>query len=87
MIDKNQSMSSFLALRYTEKSDVDFTEKLSCRHPQLPKADERIFVHTAQDISDAIEKQLIDIRGVSEDRYPAFGRYGCGNPCIIPVRL
>lgn len=63
MVDKNLSMSSFLALRYTEKPGVDFTEKIQYRHHQLPKADERIYVHTAQDISDAIEKQLKTIRG------------------------
>lgn len=62
-VDRNFSMSSFLALRYTEKLGVDFTEKLSYRHPKLPADSERILVHTAEDISNAIEKQLHNIRG------------------------
>ncbi|WP_300809556.1 asparagine synthase-related protein [uncultured Acetatifactor sp.] len=62
MVDKNLSMSSFLALRYTEKPGVDFTEKLSYRHPLIPHDKERILVHTAQDIGDAIEHQLNEIR-------------------------
>ena len=63
MVDKNLSMSSFLALRYTEKLGVDFTKKLSYRHPTLPKESERILVHTAQDIGESIEHQLQSVRG------------------------
>lgn len=62
MIDKNLSMSSFLALRYTEKRDVDFTEKLSYRHPQLPDNNDRILVKSAKDIENAIENQISGIR-------------------------
>ena len=63
MVDKSFSMSSFLALRYMEKSGVDFTDKLPYRHPSLPSDDERILVHTAEDIGNAIEEQLSKIRG------------------------
>lgn len=63
MVDKNLSMSSFLTLRYIEKPGVDFTKKLRYRHPTLPAEDDRILVHTAQDIGDEIGKQLQTIRG------------------------
>lgn len=62
MVDKNLSMSSFLALRYTEKRGVDYTEKIKYRHPTLISDQERILVHTAQDIGDAIENQLATVR-------------------------
>lgn len=62
MVDKNLSMSSYLALRYTEKINVDFTEKLQYRRPVLSAETDRIFVKNAKDIGEAIEKQLYDIR-------------------------
>lgn len=62
MVDKNLSMSSFLALRYIEKSGVNFTEKLNYCHPSLPNDSERILVRTADEIGKAIEKQLQNIR-------------------------
>lgn len=62
MIDKNLSMSSFLALRYTEKNNVDFTEKLPYRHPSIPEETDRILVKTAEDIGVAIEGQIAEIR-------------------------
>ena len=62
MVDKNLSMSSFLALRYTEELDLDFTEKLRYRHPSLPDDNERIIVRNAEEIGNAIERQLRDIR-------------------------
>lgn len=83
-VDRNFSMSSFLALRYTEKLGVDFTEKLSYRHPKLPADSERILVHTAEDISNAIEKQLHNIRGgVQKDRNSSLWGYGFGNLGIV----
>lgn len=66
MIDKNFSMSSFLALRYIEKPDVDFTEKLRYRHPKLPADQDRIIVHNERDISEAIEQQFTEIREYSK---------------------
>ena len=62
MIDKNFSMSSFLALRYTEKVNIDFSDKLSYRHPSVPKESERILVKSAQDIGESIEQQISFIR-------------------------
>lgn len=58
MVDRNFSNSSFLALRYTEKPDVDFTEKIKYRHPEMPSDEGRILVRTANDIGIAIKKQI-----------------------------
>lgn len=62
-------MSSFLALRYTEKPGVDFTEKLLYRHPTIPADGERISVRTARDINDALIRQIEEIR----QRYSKIG--------------
>lgn len=58
MIDRELSISSFLALRYIEKPDVDFTDKYRYRHPKMPKDEGRILVKTAQEISQALEAQI-----------------------------
>ena len=58
MIDRSFSISSFLALRFTEKPEVDFTEKLKYRHPEPPSDKNRIFVHTGNDISKALQSQI-----------------------------
>ncbi|WP_026668577.1 asparagine synthase-related protein [Butyrivibrio sp. AE3009] len=65
MVDKNFAMSSFLALRYIEKKDVHFSEKLQYRHPILSN-DERIYVRTAEEIGEAIDKQLNEVRKKSK---------------------
>lgn len=62
MVDKNFCMSSFLALRYIEKPNMDFSEKISYRRPVLPKENERIIVNTPEEIDDKISEQLIDVR-------------------------
>lgn len=58
MIDRNLSMSSFLALRYTEKPGVDYTDKLRYRHPEIPSESGRILVYTAEEIGIALKRQL-----------------------------
>ena len=58
MVDREFSISSFLALRYTEKPEIDFTEKLHYRHPEMPSDDGRILVHTAEDIDAALHSQI-----------------------------
>ena len=58
MVDKKLSNSSFLALRFTEMPDVDFTSKLKYRHPELPKDEGRILVKTSKDIDDALQRQI-----------------------------
>lgn len=60
MIDREFSISSFLALRYTEKRNVDFTEKYKYRRPEMPIDEGRIFVKTAQEISEALVGQIKD---------------------------
>lgn len=60
MIDREFSISSFLALRFTEKPDVDFTEKYKYRRPEMPTDEGRVLVKTAQEISDALEIQISD---------------------------
>ena len=62
MVDKNLSMSSFLALRYTEKPDVDFTEELHYRHPEMPSYEGRILVHTAKDIDEALMSEIDKVK-------------------------
>ena len=63
MVDKDFCMSSYLALRYVEKKGTDFCEKLRYRNPVLPSDEDRIMVHTADDIGKAVKKQLDKVRG------------------------
>ena len=58
MIDRIFGNSSFLALRYIEKPDVDFTEKYPYRHPEMPTDSNRVLVRTAQDIDEALRRQI-----------------------------
>ena len=58
MIDVTYSNSAFLTLRYIEKPGVDFTEKLPYRYPEMPTDDNRILVHTAEDIHEALKKNI-----------------------------
>ena len=62
MVNKNFCMSSFLALRYIERKDLIFTDRLPYRHPILPKDKDRILVHSADDIDQNIKKQLYAIQ-------------------------
>lgn len=58
MIDRAFSISSFLALRYTAKPGVDFTDKYTYRYPHMPTDEGRILVKSAQEISAALENQI-----------------------------
>ena len=62
MIDRNLSISSFLALRYTEKPGVDFSAKYHYRHPEMPSNENRILVKTAKEIGNSLEKQIEEKR-------------------------
>lgn len=62
MVDKNFSMSSFLALRYIEKTDVDFCDRVPYRHCSLVDHPDKIYVNSAEEIGKAIEKQLSEIK-------------------------
>ncbi len=59
MIDKKYCMSSYMAFRYIERDDMDFYEN-GGRHKNIPAIpdDERILVHTSDDIDREIEKQM-----------------------------
>ena len=63
MIDRVFSISSFLALRYTEKPDVDFAEGFHYRHPEIPSDNGRILVHTAEDIGKALKEEIEGLKG------------------------
>lgn len=65
MVDRRLSISSFLALRYTEKPDVDFCEKLKYRHPKMPSDNNRIMVHTARDIDSALQMQIESVKSTA----------------------
>ena len=62
MVDKVYSMSSFLALRYTEKPGVDYTKKIHYRYPKKPSDEGRILIHTAKDIDIALNEQIEAIK-------------------------
>lgn len=61
--DKSYCMSSFLALRYIERADMDFAPGLKHRHfVQMPDS-EKLFVRTADEIDAAIQKQFDALSG------------------------
>lgn len=68
MIDKDFCMSSYLALRYIERPDVHFSDKLTYkRYVLCPDAD-RILVKSAKDIDESIEHQITSLREESGGR-------------------
>ena len=62
MVDKQFAMSSYLALRYIEKAGIDFCDSVSYRRPEMLNNSEKIYVNSAVDIGNSIEKQLERIR-------------------------
>lgn len=59
MIDKRYCMSSYMAFRYIEKDGVDFYQDGGVHYNIVPLPDEqRILVHTSDDIDREIEKQM-----------------------------
>ena len=62
MVDKRFSNSSFLALRFTEMQDLDFTNKIKYRRPEVPSDENRILVKTARDIDVALQSQIDAIK-------------------------
>lgn len=69
MIDRKLSISSFLALRYTEMLDVDYTCKMKYRRPEMPSDNGRIFVRTARDIDVSLRSQIAE-------KTPAYKKIG-----------
>ncbi len=62
MIDRNFAISSFLALRYIEMPDINFSNLLEYRRPSFPSDEGRLLVRTAEDIDAALKKQLEKIK-------------------------
>lgn len=57
-IDKNFCMSSFLAFRYIEDPDKNFYQGMTHKNFEPVPPTEKIYVHTAQEIDEAISKQF-----------------------------
>lgn len=62
-IDKNFCMSSFLAFRYIEDPDKNFYQGMTHKNFEPVPPAEKIYVHTAQEIDEAISKQFELIKG------------------------
>lgn len=58
MIDKKYCMSSYMAFRYIEKDDMDFYPGMHHSNIVPILDDQRILVHTADDIDREIGKQM-----------------------------
>ena len=58
IVDKNFCMSSYMALRYIEKDDIDFYPGLHHENIKPVPIKERIFVHTSDDIDYEVRKQI-----------------------------
>ena len=63
MINKNFCMSSYLAFRYVEREGMDFYEGLHHENIPLPNPDQLTYVHTAEDIDNAIQKVFDSLKG------------------------
>ncbi len=64
MIDKNYCMSSYMAFRYINKDNVDFYAGGGVHHNIIPiPDDQRILVHTSDDIDREIGKQMEQFMG------------------------
>ena len=58
MVDKNYCMSSYMAFRYIENDDMDFYEGMHHQNIKPISDEEKIWVHTSDDIDTAIRKQI-----------------------------
>lgn len=58
MVDKKYCMSSYMAFRYIEKDDVDFYPGMHHSNIKPISDNQKILVHTSDDIDLAIEKQM-----------------------------
>lgn len=62
MVDKKFCMSSFLAFRYIEKEDKDFYDGMHHKNIIPVPTEDKIAVHTAEDIDLAINEQFEKLR-------------------------
>ena len=58
MVDKNFCMSSYMAFRYIEKDGVDFYENMNHKNITPIPDEQRILVHTSDDVDREIGKQM-----------------------------
>lgn len=63
MIDKKYCMSSYLALRYIERDDIDFYPGMHHENIKPIPDEQRILVHTSEEIGREIEKQTKQFAG------------------------
>ncbi len=68
MVDKDYCMSSYLALRYVEKTNMNFCEELEYRRPQIHNSG-KVPISNVEDLDVAIESQIKTIK----NRYNKIG--------------
>jgi asparagine synthetase B (glutamine-hydrolysing) len=67
MFDKNYCMSSYLALRYIERDDMDFDSRAGHHHCIAPIPDsKKVLVSTSAEIGDDIEKQMMQFSNIKK---------------------
>lgn len=62
-IDKNYCMSSYMAFRYIERDDIDFYPGMHHENIKPIPDEQRILVHTSEEIGQEIEKQIKQFAG------------------------
>lgn len=65
-VDKNYCMSSYMAFRYIEKEDKEFYPSMKHKNIKPIPSDEKVLVHTADDIDAAIEKQFEKLKNTNK---------------------
>ena len=63
MIDKQFSMSSYLAFRYIEREGMNFYEGLKSFNIPVADASKFTYIHTAKDIDRELQKVFDSLRG------------------------
>ena len=62
-VDKNYCMSSYMAFRYIEKDDMDFFPGMHHENIKPIPNEQRMLVHTSEEIGNEIEKQIKQFEG------------------------
>jgi len=65
-VDKKFCMSSYMAFRYIEREDLDFYENTSHKNFVGVSEEDRILVHTADDIDREIRKQIEEFSDIKK---------------------
>lgn len=58
MVDKKFCMNAYMAFRYIEKDDMNFYSGMHHENIKLISNEQRILVHTSEEIGSEIEKQI-----------------------------